>query len=87
MNNLKLYAIYDRCAMQFQPPFAAVNDAVAIRMFATNCKHPEVSAIAGDLDLYYVGEIDYSTGEITPAEGKPVFLHRLTLQEVNDNGE
>lgn len=84
MNKLKLYAIYDRCAMQFQPPFAAVNDQVAIRMFATNCKQPGVDSIAGDLDLYFVGDIDYHTGELTPADGKPVFLHRIAESEVID---
>lgn len=83
MNNLKLYAIFDRCALQFQPPFAAVNHSVAIRMFTTNCKQPGVDSIAGDLDLYYVGEIDYHTGEIIPAEGKPVFLYRIAESEAS----
>lgn len=78
----KLYSIYDRCAMQFQPPFASVNNETAIRMFSSHCKSPEISVIAGDLDLFYLGEMDIPTGEITSVDGKPEFLIRFAESEV-----
>lgn len=83
MNDMHLYAIYDRVAMQFQAPFVAVNDGTAIRMFVANCKHPDLAYLCSDMDLYKVGKMTVDTGEII-TDGKPDFLYRLSGNEVND---
>jgi len=84
-NELFLYMAYDRVGMVFNAPFAAINDACAIRMFKGNAKHPEIAVIADDLDLYKLGSLDPKTGEFKYADDscKPVFLFRLA-EEVNN---
>lgn len=86
MKTMRLYALYDRVAMQFQAPFCSVNDGTAVRMFISNCRHPELAYIAGDLDLYFIGELDIATGEFS-SDGKPVFIHRVTESEVIKDGD
>ena len=72
------YAVYDRKAEMFSPPFLEVKDGTAIRAIQDAiaskdhpfAKHPE------DFSLHQLGIFDDETGIITPNE-KPVKLQEV----------
>lgn len=81
---MRLYSVYDRVSMLFNDVFLQVNDACAIRAFKALI-NKDTNFMSGDLDLYYLGEVDKHTGEYCPPEtNKPIFLYRLS--EVEENG-
>lgn len=65
---MKLFSIYDKKSEGYKPPFAVPTIGEAERAFLDACntegsdlqKHPD------DYQLYFVGEFDFSSGEITP---------------------
>lgn len=68
-----LYTIYDKCSGLYSEPFTSVNDDVAKRRFKQICVNSPT--MAGDLQLYKLGEYNSSTGEILLAYPlKPEFL-------------
>ena len=71
----KLYSIRDRKAEFYGTPFASVSDVTAQRDFFAYCKMPNNAYISGDLELYYVGEIESLNGIVTlPDNGLPRFI-------------
>lgn len=63
-----VYIVRDNCADNYLNPFTAINNDVAIRMFA-NSFQDNRSAMAsnpGDFDLYRIGHYDRLVGEIIP---------------------
>lgn len=69
----KVYVMRDRKAGFYGTPFFSQNDATATRDFFGFCRMPQNEYLADDLELYYVGEFDSESGEITSLR-KPVFL-------------
>lgn len=78
---MKLYSIYDKKACLFATPFASHNNQTAKRQFPFIINNFEQYQIGKeDMDLYFVGEIDYNTGVISPVQ--PDFL--CNFMEVSD---
>lgn len=69
----KAYTIRDRKANIYSLPFFSFNDETAQRDFRIKLKDPANINFADDMELYYIGDIDIKTGEITGC-GKPVFI-------------
>ena len=63
---IRLYSVYDRVAQVYGEPFSAVNDATAVRAFTIAQSSPEsmLSASPADFQLWYIGSMDNSTGDI-----------------------
>lgn len=67
----EMYAIYDKKAGLFGTPIYQVNLETAKRYFHYLCsKQTEIDPL--DLDLYYLGKFNSTTGEILPV--KPDFV-------------
>lgn len=69
----KLYAVRDTIMEKNAPPFAAPNDAAAVRVFK-NLSFPKESPIQ-DFELVCMGEYDENKADypvIFKPEGKPV---------------
>lgn len=62
---LNIYAVYDRVTGLYSDPWLAVNEAAAIRRFKASCF--EVKVVAADLQLFYLGTFEQSTGVIDAA--------------------
>lgn len=73
MHLVFLYAIYDRKAQVYVPPFTAMNDATAVRMFseAVVTSETPVSQYPADFDLLLLGAVDLETGVLTPEMPTP----------------
>ena len=63
---IRLYSVYDRVAQVYAEPFSAVNDATALRSFTIAQSSPEsmLYASPGDFQLWYLGSMDNSSGEL-----------------------
>jgi len=63
-----LFAIYDRKAQYYLPPFTARTDADAHRVFieAVMSSNTPISQYPADFDLLRIGSIDLETGVLTP---------------------
>lgn len=57
-----VYSIYDRVVGTYSEPFIAVNKDSAIRRYKFMMS--KAPMVAGDCDLYYLGNIDIDTGVI-----------------------
>lgn len=64
---MKLYAIKDKMG-EFNFPFTQLNKAVATRTFADACNNQQsnIYKIAGDMELYELGDFSTETGKIEP---------------------
>lgn len=64
----KLFAVYDSKSLLHQPAFQAPAAGVAIRAFETAActEGNDFNKYAADFTLFELGEIDTSTGIITP---------------------
>lgn len=65
---VRLYSVFDRVAMEYSPAFEAINDGVALRMFADHVKD---NPHAEDYKVLCIGEFDRSKGTLSSA-GLPV---------------
>lgn len=70
---MKLYYVFDSVAQVYTAPFAAPNDAVALRSFtaAVNTPGHSFGENPEDFSLMVAGDFDEVSGEIIPV-GKPV---------------
>lgn len=72
-----IYAIYDRKAQYYLPPFTVRSDADAHRTFteAVMSSDTPISQYPADFDLIRVGSIDLESGMLAPTEsGMPVLM-------------
>lgn len=60
------YSFYDHAAQVYSQPLHLTNDAVAIRVFASNINDPDsqMSGHSEQFDLYLIGSFDDKTGVI-----------------------
>lgn len=74
MNN-QIYAVYDRKAQYYLPPFTARGDAEAIRSFTEVVVTGEtpLSQYPSDFDLVKIGSFHLETGVLSP-ENIPVLM-------------
>lgn len=72
---LRLYSVFDRKAVTYMPPFIAHNDATASRMLLASGASPDslLSAHPADFDLYHLGFLNQSTGDLI-SESSPSFV-------------
>jgi len=70
-----LYAIRDKCAAAFLPPFSLPMDAMAVREFAraANMDDHKFGTNAEDFSLYKLGHYEDDSGVIAPFP-EPQFL-------------
>lgn len=63
---IRLYSIYDRVARVYADPFVSVNDATAARAFTLAQSSPDTMLYAspGDYQLWFVGSLDNTTGNL-----------------------
>lgn len=64
---MNLYSVYDEVAQTFNAPFTEVNHNSAMRAFGMACSDSQtfLSKHPGDYYLYYLGELDVHSGEIS----------------------
>lgn len=81
---MNLYSVYDSKMEQYLPPFAAVNNSHAVRLFTDHVNDPQsaVNKHPDDYSLDFVGTMSEETGEIT---GKPVRIIKAkdVLEQTN----
>lgn len=73
-----LYTIRDRKAGTYGTPFGSYNHETAIRDFKGFCSQVQNHYIADDLELYFVGEFNSATGEVSMNKDKPEFIFQNT---------
>ena len=66
-----MYTIFDRVTTQYGEPFLAVSDETATRKF--NYLMSNAPMVAGDCQLYKLGEFDNTTGDLVVID-KPLFI-------------
>lgn len=79
----KLYAILDRVAQEYGPPFPAKNDGVAIRQTQQLLK---TVANTADYALVKIAEMDVETGLITQNDGMIEIDWIYTKEVLNGEG-
>lgn len=64
---MNLYSVYDEVAQTFNAPFVEANHNSALRAFGLACTDPQTILYKhpGDYYLYYLGELDVHSGEIS----------------------
>ena len=67
----KIYAIYDKIAGEYGPPFCAKNDEVAKRQFSHLVRQQDLAL--GEFELWMLGSFDTEKG-ITDVQHNVVFL-------------
>lgn len=78
---IKLYAIKDKVAEEFGPPFMAKNDAIAGRMARDLLKNTPYPL---DYTLEMIGNYDLSNGKLSQLEIIPIDWKINKLEEVNE---
>lgn len=75
----QVYAVYDRKAQYYLPPFTARGDAEASRMFtdAVMTSETPISQYPADFDLVKVGSFDLDTGVLTPEQPPRLMVNGL----------
>lgn len=74
-----LYTMYDRVAEEYGPPWAARNDAVAVRQFMSGMKD---NPFPDDFWLYCIGSYDSNTGVIESMAQKRVpFSEKVHIED------
>ena len=71
---INFYAVYDKKAESFSPPFTMQNGAMAERIFRAQVSDTSmvIGQNPGDFSLFHLGEIDLVTGKINQDKRKPV---------------
>lgn len=69
-----LFAVFDKVAGVFGPPFVAVTPGVASRMVADELRRPDsmYAQHAEDFALYHVGSFEEQTGVVESRRGETV---------------
>lgn len=87
--SLHLYAVRDSAASRYLPPFPALNDHVAQRMFASAVgdERHDFHKHARDYALFYVGSYSTDTGTLTQDANPRLVVHgedlkKAILQEI-----
>jgi hypothetical protein len=82
MQKQQMYTIRDNVAELFNKPFFAVNNATAIRSFASAMqKEPHKN----DYALYRVGEFNEDNGEVTPEPPQKIYTgFDIKEEEINN---
>lgn len=64
---MRLYSYYDKQAETFSQPIVQHTDGLAIRNFQEAVNNPDMvfSKFPDDFELYYLGDIDDSTGHFS----------------------
>lgn len=73
----KIYALYDRKAQYYLPPFTVRSDGEAHRTFTEAVMQSDtpISQYPADFDLVRIGSIDLESGMLAPTEnGMPVLM-------------
>lgn len=70
----KLYSMRDRKSGMYGAPFASFNHETAKRDFIAFCNQPANIYLRDDMELYYLGEFETTTGELVSIEKKPEFI-------------
>lgn len=65
---MKIYAIRDNAIEAYGQPIFVRAQGQAVRSFIDECNNPEsqLNKHPADYDLYYIGEYNDVTGELTP---------------------
>ena len=76
---IRLYSVYDRVAQVYAEPFSAVNDATALRSFTIAQSTPEsmLYASPADFQLWYLGSMDNSSGELLSYDAPECEPHKV----------
>ena len=87
---IRLYSIYDRVAHVYADPFVSVNDATAARAFTFAQSSPDtmLSASPQDFQLWYIGSLDNSSGELLSYDDPATEPHKVCdgqPREVSDH--
>lgn len=82
---MNIYAIKDDALNRFMQPFFTHTNAAAIRAFRdhTNEKGSPANMHPGDYTLYYLGNFDEETGDIT--SDKERLINAADLVDKNEN--
>lgn len=69
---MRLYSYYDKKGETFSQPFIQFTDGIAIRNFteAISNKESVFGKFPDDFELYYLGDIDESTGHFSLPDDK-----------------
>jgi hypothetical protein len=80
----KMYSIYDVKAEAFFPPFYTETEGLALRMIMETLSDPNsnLSKYPADFTLFYLGEFDDNTAEIT-YDKKPMGTMIEYMPQVN----
>ena len=75
------YTIYDRKALTYSPPFFAVADGAAVRMFTdlVGDQNTQVGRHPGDFVLYRCGGYDDSNGSLLPVTALQHIVDAMAL--------
>lgn len=76
---IRLYSIYDRVAHVYADPFVSVNDYTAARSFTLAQASPEsmLYAAPADFQLWYIGSMDNSSGELLSYDDPATEPHKV----------
>lgn len=77
--NLQIFAIYDKKAQFFSPPFVNRNKGEALRTLEDLANDPQtrINKHPADFQIFELGEWDEVTGKITPVS-QPKFLEEAS---------
>lgn len=74
---LKQYVFFDKMSGEYSQPRSFVNDGVAIRDFVRMMGEPQNAHLKDDISLYFVGDFDTETGELSGIPSKPCFVQDM----------
>lgn len=76
---IRLYSIFDRVACVYADPFVSVNDATAARSFTLAQSSPDsmLYASPGDFQLWYLGSMDNTSGELLAYDDPATEPHKV----------
>lgn len=81
----KVFSVYDSKARSYSRPFYAINEEIAVRMFASAIDDPEsqLGKHPADFSLHLLGSFDDSTGTFHDQIEKLNLGLAATLKEVH----
>lgn len=76
---VRLYSVYDRVAQVYADPFSSPNDASAARAFKLAQASPDSMLYASptDYQLWYLGSMDNSSGELLAYDDPATEPHKV----------
>lgn len=76
---IRLYSVYDRVASVYADPFSSPNDATAARAFTLAQASPDTMLYASpqDYQLWYIGSLDNSSGELLSYDDPATEPHKV----------